>query len=441
MRVSVNIGRDIENIVRSYSEIKQYFFHSATTQQLRDNHLLEFHLHNIEEKLLNIRAEASAVKAQIDAELSTQKSGSTDNLTSVSTSKPAEHTYSVPKQTQPYHPTIDVSKYRTDIFSNPSVPEQPEENKTAAANENDDFQYHLKCYKQKCAKLEGQGKLLETRLWISFSITVICIFLFIFFYSFFSHSSNRFPVQDFCVPLVMIFGPLACFLKYFLWKPWQWYKLMKNEKLELEENLKAKPYKIQESISNEDKKYIDNILKGFDSKLENIKTGFWKGLWFWLLFNIGNFLIIASTIRYSPKDSEILLPCIIWLIATTGCFLLPSLNAWLKLKHEKTALENSKIAPSCIDPEIAILSTDELAERMDIVSKKKMIFLILTVIFTVVAVITAPGLILLLSYGKQLTEPGAIIFYIIIALNYAMGIISFLCFSKYWKEYKRLQRR
>ena len=55
MRISVNIGRDIENIVRSYSEIKQYFSHCATTQQLRDNHLLEFHLHNIEEKLLNIR--------------------------------------------------------------------------------------------------------------------------------------------------------------------------------------------------------------------------------------------------------------------------------------------------------------------------------------------------------------------------------------------------
>jgi hypothetical protein len=196
-----------------------------------------------------------------------------------------------------------------------------------------------------------------------------------------------------------------------------------------------------QTTRNEDEKYIDNILQGFDSKFENIKTGFWKGSVFWLLFNIGNFLIIASQIRYSHKDNRILLPCIIWLIVTTGWFLLPSLRVWLKLKHEKMALENSKIASSCVDPEIALLTTDELAERMDIVCKTKSMFLILTIIFAVVAAITAPGLILLFSYGKQLTEPEAIIFYIVILVNYAMEIISFLCFNKYRKEYNRLQRR
>ena len=130
------------------------------------------------EKLLNIRTEATAVKAQIDAELSAGKTATPKTPEP----KPAAKV-SVPLQTQSYHPTIDVSKYRTDIFCQSSASELSAENKTDAANEDNDSQYHLKCYKQKCTELEKQGKLLETHLWISFPITVICIFVFIFFFS------------------------------------------------------------------------------------------------------------------------------------------------------------------------------------------------------------------------------------------------------------------
>jgi hypothetical protein len=226
-----------------------------------------------------------------------------------------------------------------------------------------------------------------------------------------------------------------------LWKVWQWYKILKQEKAELEDQLKEQQDKIQESINTEDKKYIDNILQNFDRQFDGIKPGLLKGLWLWLLFNIGNFLMIAAKIRYPDKDNKLLLICIIWLILTTGWFLLPSLMAWVKLKNKKLAFEYSKRTPSASDPEIALLTTDELAEKLDTVCKKRVVFLILTIIFAVVAAITLPGIILLINHGKQLAEHGAIVFYIVIALNYAMGIISFLCFNKYRKEYNRLQRR
>ena len=134
MRFSVNINNDIESIVRSYSEIKQCFSSSSTILQFEYNHVLEYHLHNIEEKLLNIRSEATAVKALIDAELSPSKSVDTNNSTTVSAHESVSSSYPTARPTQPYRPTIDVAKYRTDIFSQPSEPEQPEENKTIEKN-------------------------------------------------------------------------------------------------------------------------------------------------------------------------------------------------------------------------------------------------------------------------------------------------------------------
>ena len=444
MRVSINITSDIEKIVKSYSEIKQCFSSSTTIQQFEDNHILEYHLHNIEEKLLNIRAEATAVQAQINAELPAKRPDNTVNATENSVSKPLQRSSAEPQKLSSYKPSINVSEYRIDIFSQPE-PEVSAEDQIAGKKTDDDFQYQLKYYRQKCAEVKAQGKLLEQRLWISFPITVCCIFLYIFLTSINARNLHKvsvsFAVYHYLVPFIMVFGPLAYILKYYLGKAWKWYKFMKNEKRELEETLKTNQHKLQEVVSNDDKKYIDNILSKFDDQFEAVKVGAWKGLWLWLLFNIGNFLIIAATIKYSQKDSKILLICIIWLILTTGWFLLPSLCAWLKLKHEKQALEYRKTSPSATDPEIALLSTDELAERMDIVCKKRAVFLVLYIVFAIVAAITLPAIILLINHGKQLADHGAIVFYIVIALNYAMGIISFLCFNKYRKEYKRLQRR